>query len=987
MISYLYAQSEYNILSNSIHLVDYIKKSKEYGYEVLSLTDPNLYGAYKFLDMCQKNGIKPILGLEFKFTHNANIDTILAYALNLDGYKELIKISTKNKVENKIFTLDELKVLKNLAFIIPFYNNEIINNINNLDYVLELYKEFNVLPNFGLGISLQDESFNKIAHKVYELCVEHDLRAYPLHKTNYLDKEDNIVYESLRKIGSFKNYDKGEYYLPSLEKLNEEFFGYDMLSDYMDELISKVEIYMPKVSISLPHYPNDRGLLSKAYLRELCEKGLSRRYNKEHYATFEAYKDRLNYELNVISKMGYDDYFLIVWDYVLYAKKQGYMVGPGRGSACGSLVAYSLGITNVDPLKFNLLFERFLNPERVSMPDIDMDFPDDKRDLVINYVKEKYGEKRVCNISAFGTFQLKSSLRELGKAMNIDTTKLNVLIKIAATINSFEELIEKFKDNDEILKLLNVGKKIENLPKHISTHAAGIILSEDPLDELVPLQPGINNLLQAQWESSDLAYIGLLKMDFLGIRNLSIVDNITKEIDGMNNINIQYIPLDDQKTYKLLSRADTLGIFQLESAGIRKVLMKLNPTNINDIVAVLALYRPGPMDQIDEFILRKHGKPFEYIHKDLEPILKSTYGIIVYQEQIMLIAHDFAGFSLGEADVLRRAVSKKDEDTLRKERLNFVTHCKNNGYDEVTSNKIYDYIVKFANYGFNKSHAVGYALLSYQMAYLKANYFSIFMSKILNNVIGSQSEMIKYINYAKAHNIKIYKPNINLSTTEFISLKDGLIYPLQGIFGIGGVLAKNIVEERKNGLFKSMDDFKDRVEINSNALEQLVYAGAFDEFKHTKKYLINAASNNLSAYGKYIDDVISIKEDEFDEALLKKMEIKALGFNIEYDNFKNIDSLNKNFKTNFIKNQVKNKLVRTLIQFSSLKEIKTKKNDKMLVGTISDSQTSLDFVMFPRQYDLYKNIIDTESLFLLEGTLMKDKFNKVEIQVNNLKKI
>ena len=987
MNSYIYGQSEYNILNNAIHLQDYILKNKEYGFDAITLTDPNLYGAYKFLHECEINNIKAILGLEFDIVRDGNYYKMLAYAKDLNGYKSLVKISSESKINNKKYSIEELKEMEGLIFISPFFNSEFFNHIENHDLIIKLYNEYNQLSDFGIGISLQEKSSIPLAHELYEICVENDFKAYPIHQTLYLEKEDNIVYESLKKIAQNNDIKKGNYSLVSKEELDYEFFGYDMLDHYMDELISKVSYYMPHTKTSLPHFPNDRGLTSKEYLRELCEKGLNKRFQKEHHKSYEAYVDRLNYELNVISKMGYDDYFLIVWDYVLFAKKQKVMVGPGRGSACGSLVAYSLGITNVDPLKFDLLFERFLNPERVSMPDIDMDFPDDKRDLVISYVKDKYGKNNVCNISAFGTFQLKSSLRELGKALNIDNSKLNVLIKIAASAKDFDSLCEKFKTNEDILTLLKVGKKIENLPKHISTHAAGIILSEEPLTELVALQPGINNLLQAQWESQDLAYIGLLKMDFLGIRNLSIIDNISKEIEGLNNISIQYLPLNDSKTFKLLSRADTLGVFQLESDGIKKVLSKLQPTNISDIVAVLALYRPGPMDQIDEFIARKNGKPFNYIHKDLEPILKSTYGIIVYQEQIMLIAHDFAGFSLGEADVLRRAVSKKDEATLNKERENFVKHCKANNYDEDSANKIYDYIVKFANYGFNKSHAVGYALLSYQMAYLKANYFNIFMAKILNNVIGSQSEIVKYINYAKARGIKIYKPNINISTQSFIQYKDGLIFPLLGIFGIGNVLTNQIIENRKAKNYQSIDDFKSRVDANSQAIEQLIYSGAFDSFNHTKKYLIDAANNNLSLYSQHLDDVINLKEDEFSDDELKHLEAKALGFNIEYDNFKNITLLHKNYSANYIRKQIKEKNIRTLVEFVKLKEIKTKKNDLMLVGSLTDSQTELDFVMFSKQYELYRIILDDKSLFLVEGNLVKDKYNKVELQINILKKI
>ncbi|MCR5787071.1 MAG: DNA polymerase III subunit alpha [Acholeplasmatales bacterium] len=991
MSGFLYGQSEYNLLENSIHLTNLIGKLKEANYDTASLTDSNMYGAYKFLNLCKQNSLKALLGLEIKITNKGFDSKILAYALNLDGYKALVKISSIDKINNHIFTLEELALYKGLYFISTFETSELYNSLlkSNDDFIKKSFEYKNILKHFGIGISLQNKSDTQKARTMYDLALENNISVFPLHQTLYEEFDDFIVYESLKKIGQFSDVKKGDYYIPSKEELSEEFFGFEEVFSNFDKLANYVEDYLPHVSISLPHYPNELNISSKDYLRELCFKGVKRRYAKEHSASFEQYEQRLNYELSIISKMGYDDYFLIVWDYVKYAKKQGYMVGPGRGSACGSLVAYSLGITNVDPLKYDLLFERFLNPERVTMPDIDMDFPDDKRDLVITYVKEKYGVKKVCNISAFGTFQIKSSLRDLGKVMNVESRRLNVLINIASTAQSFEELVDKFKDNQDLYSLLKVAKKIENLPRHISTHAAGIILSSDDLDDLTPLQQGINNLLQAQYEATDLADIGLLKMDFLGIKNLSIVDNCCKEIEGMDNISIQYIPLNDSKTYKLLQDADTLGIFQLESVGIRKVLQKLHPTTIDDIVAVLALYRPGPMDQIDEFIARKHGKPFDYIHKDLAHILKSTYGIIVYQEQIMLIAHDFAGMSLGEADLLRRAVSKKNKDLLDAQRESFVRHCINNGYDKNVGNEIYDYIVKFASYGFNKSHAVGYALLSYQMAYLKANYFKIFMAHILNNVIGNPSLISQYISYAKTRGIKVYPPSVNDSNLSFTSYKDGLIFPLLQIHGIGFVQASNIVNERRNGKYKDLSNLKNRLNLNQNVLEALVYSDALDIFNHTKKHLLEEATNNISAYSKYLgDDIINITESEFDDLTLKKQEAKYLGLNIIYDNFKNINLMHKNYNANYISLKATNTKIRSLVTFESIRDIKTKKGDRMAIGTLTDSRSELGFVIFNRAYEQFNLILNQEDLFLIEGTLTYNKtYNKNELQIDFIQKI
>lgn len=990
MDTYIYGQTGYNLLNNSILLKDYISVSLEYGYKYLTLTDSNLYAAFKFLNLCKKNNIKPILGLEIDVIDSNYKFKMLAYAKDIDGYKSLVKLSSNSKVANKVFEVEELTKYSGITFISTFEDSFFLLSLKeSSDKFISLVKKYkDVLKDFYVGISNQNLKNKNDAQYMYEICVSNNIDAIPLHQTLYLKQEDNTVYEALRKINQTNDIKFGDYFLPTKENLDYEFANCPKLNEGLKKFLSNIKDYMPHAKISLPTFKNDLNLSSDTYLKELCIKGCKRRFEIEHVASFEAYMDRLNYELNVISKMGYQDYFLIVWDYVRYAKKNSVMVGPGRGSACGSLVAYSLGITNVDPLKYNLLFERFLNPERVTMPDIDMDFPTDKRNEVIDYVKEKYGKNRVCNITAFDTFQLKSSIQDLGRVLGIDKAKLKVLSNVAGQAKDFEDLLNKFKDNIEIYNLLIIAKKLENLPRHISTHAAGIVLSNDNLDELVPLQNGINNLYQAQWDKDDIEAVGLLKMDFLGVKNLNIVSDCVNKIDTLNNISLQYIPLNDKNTFELLQRGDTLGIFQLEGEGIKKVLIKLKPNSLDDIVAVLALYRPGPMDQINEFIDRKNGKKFEYLHKDLEPILKSTYGIIVYQEQIMLIAHDFAGLSLGEADVLRRAVSKKNKELLDSQRVNFVEHCVKNNYSKEIANQIYDYIVKFAEYGFNKAHAVGYALLSYQMAYIKANYFNIFMSNLLNSVIGNQSDVVSYIRYARLHKMHVYEPNINESDVTFKIYKDGLIFPLSGIFGIGLIQASQIVKERENGLYKSLDDFKKRTSLNSNSIINLIYSDSFDLFGHSKKTLVDEANNNISTYSRFLDDVIGLKEEEFDEIELKRLEAKMLGLNIKYDNFKNIEIIHRNYNASFISRKSLNKDLNTIIQFENIKEIKTKKGDPMAFGSATDGRISFNFVIFPKEYEIFKDILDKESIFLAFGHVsFDDKYKKVELKIANLKKI
>jgi len=988
--TYLYGQSGYNVLNNAILLDDYITKSIEYGYKVITLADSNLYGAFKFLKACERNHIKSILGIEIDFIDSEYKSKALIYAKNLNGYKSIVKMISLVKCENKVFTLSDLKEIKDVVVVSSFddsiFKLLLKQNVDDFLNKARLYQD--TLPDFYIGISNQNALSFDDAIKMYEVCLNNSIKCLPLHQTLYLNKEDSNVYQALKKINQDKLIKEGSYYLPKKEELEYEFSSFPKLDEYLDSFVNKFDSYMPHVEISLPKYKNDLNLTSSEYLKELCMKGVKRRFETSHVASFDAYLDRLNYELSIIKKMGYDDYFLIVWDYVLFAKKNKVMVGPGRGSACGSLVAYSLGITNVDPLKYNLLFERFLNPERVTMPDIDIDFPTDKRNMVIDYVKEKYGKNKVCNISAFDTFQVKSSIQDLGRVLGLDKTRLSVLSKVAGQTQNYEELLSRFSTNDDIKDLLIIAKKMENLPRHLSTHAAGIVLSYDDLSNVIPLQNGINNLYQAQWDKEDVESVGLLKMDFLGVKNLNIVADCINQIDDLNNISLQYIPLNDKATYEMLQRGDTLGIFQLEGEGIKKVLTRLKPTSLSDLVAVLSLYRPGPMDQIDEFISRKQGKKFEYLHNDLEHILKETYGIIVYQEQIMLIAHDFAGMSLGEADILRRAVSKKNKELLDSQRVIFVDNCVKNNYTKEVANQIYDYIVKFADYGFNKAHAVGYALLSYQMAYLKANHFNVFMANLLNSVVGNPSDVANYIKYSRIHNMKIYKPDINESVEIFKLYKDGLIFPLSGIFGLGSVASKNIVKERMNGPFKTIDDFKNRTNINSNVLTNLIFAGAFDSFNHSKKTLVQEANNNISTYSRFLDDVIGAKEEEYEITELKRNEAKAIGLNIEYDNFKNIDLLHRNYNAQYISRKSLNRDVASLIQFENIKEITTKKGELMCVGTCTDGRIELGFVIFPKNYQTFKLILDKESLFRVFANVRFDeKYKKVELTINEIKKI
>ena len=974
MKGFLYGQTEYNILKNTNRLDDYISLAKKHSFDFLSITDSNMFGHYKFYNKCIKEGIKPIIGLEYSFkTEDQNYSNALLYAKNNNGYKNLLKITSLVKTAS----------IESLEDIVPFLDGiAVIFVFNDSFFERLLYsKEFHILSEYCDRIRDFDEAYIGISYtnkldklnlnkEMEDYAYSHGLSCLPIHQCLYLTNRDVCVYEALNEIGN--NH-------VQVRELDDYSFEINPLFDQrLDDFINSINIDLFSKRVELPKYPYTKGVESVEYLKALCFKGLEKRGK---YST--VYIERLNYELSIIHKMGFDDYFLIVWDFIKYAKQNSILVGPGRGSAAGSLVAYTLGITDVDPITYDLLFERFLNPERISMPDIDTDFPDIHRDQVITHVQNVYGKGHVCNISTYGTFLVKSSIRDLARVKKMDVSRAEKIIDAVEQVG-FDKLLEEYKDND-LYEFLYIAKNLEGLPRHVSTHAAGIILSAKPLDEIIPLQEGINGMYQSQLEASDLEKIGLLKMDFLGIRNLTMINGMMSDIKGFDVKKLREIKLDDPKVYQLLQKGDTLGIFQLESPGIRNVLRKLKPTCFEDLVAVLALYRPGPMDNIDEYIRRKHNGNFEYLHPKLEPILKSTYGIIVYQEQIMKIAQVFAGYTLGEADVLRRAVSKKDSELLKKLEADFVNKSISMGYEASVAKNIYDLIYKFANYGFNKSHSVAYSIVSYQMAYFKANYFTVFMANILNNVIGSTQTLVSYIKYAKEYNVETKQPNINVSTTRFVTYKNTLYMPLNSIFSIGDVVAKEIVLEReKNGIFKDFKEFKSRCSfLNSQVLQALIYSGALNCFGKTKKSMTNISTKEDELFLKYMDNLIE-DNTEYEYEYLKEMEFKYLGINLEYNIFKNIEYKLNKYKANYLNTVKMNSSCRLLVTFTDVKEIVTKNSDKMLVGTLEDASKTTKFVIFSKTYNSLTTKIEKNKLYLIAGYYDIDNRENETVRIDKI---
>lgn len=735
--------------------------------------------------------------------------------------------------------------------------------------------------------------------KLIALAAECDIPLAATNDVHYLAKEDAEVQDVLICIGTGKTVDDEERLKIGTDQL---FFksGEQMaaLFPHVPEAILNTEAIAGKCNLELtfgghilPEYsPLPEGLDAAAYLRELCRSGLEERYadtplwaSPEQKATAE---NRLDYELGVIESMGFSDYFLIVWDFIAYCHRQGIATGPGRGSSAGSLTAYSLRITDVDPLKYNLLFERFLNPERITMPDIDIDFSDERRDEVIAYVVDKYGQEHVAQIITFGTMAARAAVRDVGRALNLPYNEVDKAAKlipgqlgisIARALESSPDLKALYEGNPKTRGLLDMAMKVEGMPRHASTHAAGVVISKGPLTDAVPLQAGNESTALTQYSMEHLESVGLLKMDFLGLRTLSIIErcmNWIKEMSG-STPDFRSIPDDDPLTYEMLGAGETTGVFQLESAGVRRVLKDLKPSGFEDIVSVLALYRPGPMEFIPKFIAGKHGEiEVEYPHADLTPILADTYGIIVYQEQIMQIASRMAGFSLGEADLLRRAVSKKKRETLDKERSHFVEGSLRLGYLETDANAIYDMIVRFADYGFPRAHAAAYGVLAFQTAYLKAHYPVQFMSAMLTAVMGTHRKVAEYVLECRRTGIGVLPPDVNESGVLFTPVpgegSGHIRFGLAAVKNVGTLAVENIIAVRKERPFDSLLDFCRRVDLrvcNKRVIESLLQAGAFDRLQGHRAQLLAMLDETVDAALKWRKERDELQIQLFDDLI------------------------------------------------------------------------------------------------------------------------
>ena len=963
-------KTDNTLLNSMIKIKDLIRFAKENNINALTITDKYMFGVMEFYNECISNDIKPIVGTEIEI----NNMPIILYAKNIEGYKNLLKLNTL--IQEKNLDINDLKLYKNkLVCIIPYESKELYNDLKNL------YKDLFI----GYKNNDEYETLNK------------DIAIY-MNEILYLNKEDKNYLPYLYAIREGK----------LLEEINITSFNRLLLYDeyintYPESIHNNEKIYeicnlkFEKNTNLLPKFKCPQGYDSYSYLKHLCKEGLKKIFGD---TVKKIYIDRLKYELEIINKMGFCNYFLVVADYVNFAKNKGILVGPGRGSAAGSLVSYCLNITDIDPIKYNLIFERFLNPERITMPDIDIDFEDSRRDEVINYCISKYGIKKVSEIITFGTLASKQAIRDVGRVLNVNLKNIDFICKL---IDSKYNLRENLKNNSRISEILqfnnqlkkvyDIAMKIEGIKRHTSIHAAGVVICEYDIDDIVPLYKN-DKIYVTAFTMNYLEEIGLLKMDFLALTTLSTIKCIIDEINKNNYIDFNKIPLNDKKAIDIFNKANTLGIFQFESEGMINFLRKLRPNNLEDIIAALALYRPGPMNNIDIYIKRKQGiLKINYLHENLINILKPTYGVLIYQEQIMQVANIMAGYSLGEADVLRRAMSKKKEDILIKEQDKFINRAITKGYTKELATDVYNLILKFASYGFNRSHSVSYGIIAYKMAYLKAYYPKCFIKCLLTQAIGSSKNTKDYIYEAKKNNIKIIKPNINISNKNYQIIEDGILMPLSNIKNVGNSIVDSIIEERSNESFKDIFDFirrTNRKVVNKSVIINLIDAGCFDSFGYNHRTLIEQFDliyNYCNLMGG-LDEELCLKPEieqmnEYSNFELMKRELDIYGFYLtnhpvtEYRIKYNLNQTISDIELHF------DKFIDIIVCIEKFNTTDTKKGDKMCFITGSDELSKIEIILFSKVYMKY-NKFNVGDVIKVGGRVEK-RFDKYQIIANEIK--
>jgi DNA polymerase-3 subunit alpha len=1043
---HLHLHSEYSLLDGMCRIEEVVPLAHRYGMNSLAITDHGtMAGVIKFYTACIENGVKPIIGSEMYVAPESRFERKTdeqksSYHLTLlvkdkDGYKNLIKLSTisylegfyyKPRIDKEILS----QYSKGLIGLSGCLQGEIewyLKN-DNFDKAIEVagtYSEILGKENFYLEVMLLNlEEEKKVVPLLIELSKRTGIKLVATNDCHYIYKNDKLAHEILLCIQTRSKiedpnrfrFQTDQIYFKKPEEMIETFKEIPEAIDTTLEISEKCNLTFDFNKYYLPKFNLPTNKTVDQALEELIKKGLEEKFgikvdNLDEKSENEILK-RVSYEFKIIKQMGFSGYFLIINDFVNYAKNKGIRVGPGRGSAAGSLVAYLLDITQINPISYNLIFERFLNPERISLPDIDIDFCDRRREEVIDYIKKKYGENNVCQIGTYGTMQARAVVKDVGRVLGFTFSEVDRISKLIThehetlreEINANPEL-KVLQDNDERIKqLFDISIKLEGLARHSSIHPAGIVITEKEVSEYAPLFKGPNGEIATQYEFECIEKIGLLKIDILGLKTLSVIEDTINLIKERKGIEIKEIPLNDEKTYRLLSRGETLGIFQLESEGMRNLLRDIQPQKFEDIIAVLALYRPGPMKSgmIKEYVERKKDpSKIKYDHPILEEILAPTYGVILYQEQVMQIANKLANFTMGEADVLRKAMGKKIPSEMEKMREKFVNGAVSNGVKREIAERIFENISNFAGYGFNKSHSAGYALLSYQTAFLKANYPLEFMTALLNSEIGNQDKIAEYIEECERMNIWILPPDLCESDEKFKIFGNDIIFGLSAIKNVGSAVIKSIIESRKEGDFVSLYDFCERVNlrsVNKKVIESLIKAGAFDYLGIYRSQLF-AMIDDAIEHGNKIQklkneehiEIFATKETkkliptlnkeaitslpEWPQTKLLSYEKEMLGVYLTGHPIEKYVPLTKLYSMPFSQIE-KIKDGETVIWGGILTDIKRtttkKKAEKMAIGEIENIDGKVKALFYPNVFAEFSTLIRANNIIFVKGKLKKD---------------
>ena len=1037
--THLHVHTEYSLLDGASKIPELIAYAKELGMDSLAITDHGvMYGAVEFYQECTKAGIKPIIGCEVYLAKGSHLDMtektryhLILLAENDIGYHNLMRIVSKGQLEGFYYKprvdKDILRTYsEGIICLSACIAGEVPRLINsgNMDGARRCVQEYIDIfgkDNYFLEIQNHDIPEEKTAAEgLRQLAQEFGIGLVATNDLHYVRREDAEAQDVLLCIQTTSNVDdpgrmrfpNDSFYLKSAEEMAELFGGYPEALENTCRIADRCNVKLEFGHLLLPEFPVPEGFDAVSYLRHLCEEALPERYE----VVDETVRKRLDFELDIINTMGYACYFLIVWDFINYCRSHDIPVGPGRGSAAGSIVAYLLRITNIEPLRYHLLFERFLNPERVSMPDIDTDFCYVKRNQVLDYVVRRYGQERVSQIITFGTLQARAAVRDVGKALGMSYTSVDEVAKMIPrelgitldkALKSSNDFKRAYESRPEIKKLVDLARSVEGLPRNAGTHAAGVIIAPRDLRDYVPLQQGSDSGVITQYDKNKVEELGLLKMDFLGLRTLTVIGDciqFIKETTG-EIVDIDNIPLHDKETCEMLCRGETACVFQLESAGITKLVMDLAPESFEDLIPLVALYRPGPLGtgMAEDFIAGRHGqRTAEVLHPLMEPILEDTYGVILYQEQVMQITSALAGFTLGQADILRRAMGKKKAKELDSMRASFIEGAKRlHDIPEELSDRIFSLLQHFAGYGFNKSHSVAYALVAYETAYLKAHWRAQYYAAFLNSVIGDGDKLSWYISVCKNDNIKILAPDVNESGRDFTVLPNKTIrFGLAGIKSTGGAAVEAIISARsEGGPFTSLTDFCCRVNmrvVNKRVVENLIKSGAMDSFGARRSQLLavldqaidlgaacqrDRANGQLGLFGD--DQTFGMEEirlpqrTEIPKQTLLQYEKELLGFYVTDHPLSEYKEVMQRFMPlhQFIgETQVQdNQFVRVAGIISSCNIKTTKSGDTMALLTLEDFTGRFPVIIFPKNYQACIRDVFEDNVVSIEGRFSVDE--------------